>query len=390
MSDSESSKKIESLTLENFTVFENATFEFCPGINVLIGENSTGKTHALKVIYSFLRNYDFQINFQKSLPVQENRAVTAGEWVIQSISFPVNSSPPQIFKFLRTVFNTVNFKGFFRSQQIITKNPDITLSLKFSGNKLSVVITPENFLDETIINYQGKSIPSFVYLPSDEFLSKNEGFLSLYERREIPYSSLYQDLALDLNSLPLREEHLTEVQPILDSLQRIIAGEEWKKSDFIRQENGRFYFELPEGKLDVHLLADGYRKFGMLWYLLRNGSISKNSVLFWDEPETSLNPKLIRELVNILQQLAAIGVQIFIATHDYLLSYELSLLNQYPTHNQPDIKFFSLHKPSRNAGVVVESAKTLAEIAHNPILEAYTAHYDHEADLFYAVGRKND
>jgi len=138
------------------------------------------------------------------------------------------------------------------------------------------------------------------------------------------------------------------------------------------------------------LLADGYRKFGMLWYLLRNGSISKNSVLFWDEPETSLNPKLIRELVNILQQLAAIGVQIFIATHDYLLSYELSLLNQYPSHNQPDIKFFSLHKPSRNAGVVVESAKTLAEIAHNPILEAYTAHYDHEADLFYAVGRKND
>jgi len=55
MSDSESSKKIESLTLENFTVFENTTFEFCPGINVLIGENSTGKTHVLKVLYSFLK-----------------------------------------------------------------------------------------------------------------------------------------------------------------------------------------------------------------------------------------------------------------------------------------------------------------------------------------------
>ena len=49
-----------------------------------------------------------------------------------------------------------------------------------------------------------------------------------------------------------------------------------------------------------------------------------------------------------------------------------------------------LGKPSRNAGVVVEAASMLSEISHNPILEAYSAHYDHEADLFYAVGRKND
>jgi len=79
-------------------------------------------------------------------------------------------------------------------------------------------------------------------------------------------------------------------------------------------------------------------------------------------------------------------VQIFIATHDYLLSYELSLLNEYSKNDQVDIKFFSLHKPSRNAGVVVEAASTLSEISHNPILEAYSAHYDHEAELFYNAG----
>lgn len=382
MSDSESSKKIESLTLENFTVFENATFEFCPGINVLIGENSTGKTHVLKVLYSYLKTSSKKEEFSKILSQISEHAdeMNTRVYILELYSIVRTDDGRNFVRFpelAREIHSKLNFK-------LLGTKPfslEIIPFFEYQDRKGGFVFYGSGFVPDNI---------SSLYIPADEFLSKNEGFISLYERFKIPYSSLYRDLALALNSLPLREEHLTEVQPILDSLQTIIAGEDWKKSDFIKQENGRFYFELPEGKLDVHLMADGYRKFGMLWYLLRNGSISKNSVLFWDEPETSLNPKLIRELVKILQQLAAIGVQIFIATHDYLLSYELSLLNQYPSHNQPDIKFFSLHKPSRNAGVVVESAKTLAEIAHNPILEAYTAHYDHEADLFYAVGRKND
>jgi len=382
MSDSESSKKIESLTLENFTVFENTTFEFCPGINVLIGENSTGKTHALKVIYSFLKAGSEKERVSKTL-----------------LQVPEYDSEKHV-NMLDTTAYLLKLRSIFKADlKDVVRFPEqareihLELNVKLLATEpFSLKIIPffEHQGQQGDVEFKGSGLIaeniSSLYIPADEFLSKNEGFLSFYERREIPYSSLYQDLALDLNSLPLREEHLTEVQPILDNLQRIIAGEDWKKSDFIRQENGRFYFELPEGKLDVHLLADGYSKFGMLWYLLRNGSISKNSVLFWDEPETSLNPKLIRELVKILQQLASIGVQIFIATHDYLLSYELSLLNEYSKNDQVDIKFFSLHKPSRNAGVVVEAASTLSEISHNPILEAYSAHYDHEAELFYNAG----
>ena len=47
--------KVQSLSLENFTAFEKATFDFCPGINVLIGVNATGKTHVMKVIYALLK-----------------------------------------------------------------------------------------------------------------------------------------------------------------------------------------------------------------------------------------------------------------------------------------------------------------------------------------------
>ena len=44
---------LEQLHLENFTVFRKLDLKFCRGINVLIGENGTGKTHLLKVLYAF-------------------------------------------------------------------------------------------------------------------------------------------------------------------------------------------------------------------------------------------------------------------------------------------------------------------------------------------------
>ena len=43
----------QNLRLQNFTAFGDVAFEFVPGINVFIGTNGTGKTHLLKVLYSF-------------------------------------------------------------------------------------------------------------------------------------------------------------------------------------------------------------------------------------------------------------------------------------------------------------------------------------------------
>ncbi len=47
--------RIDRLSLKDFTVFAQADMDFSPGLNVLIGANGTGKSHVLKVLYSFLR-----------------------------------------------------------------------------------------------------------------------------------------------------------------------------------------------------------------------------------------------------------------------------------------------------------------------------------------------
>lgn len=44
--------KIKRIKFQNYTVFEDQQMEFSPGINVIIGENGTGKTHLMKALYS--------------------------------------------------------------------------------------------------------------------------------------------------------------------------------------------------------------------------------------------------------------------------------------------------------------------------------------------------
>ena len=38
---------LKKIQLDNFTVFDNLTIEFSPGVNIFVGENGLGKTHIM-------------------------------------------------------------------------------------------------------------------------------------------------------------------------------------------------------------------------------------------------------------------------------------------------------------------------------------------------------
>lgn len=54
------------------------------------------------------------------------------------------------------------------------------------------------------------------------------------------------------------------------------------------------------GCRDYNLVAEGLRKIALLWQLIKNGTLEKGSVLFWDEPEANINPKYIPVLAELL------------------------------------------------------------------------------------------
>jgi len=341
--------KIKDLSITNFTAFEQAKFNFCDGINVLIGTNGTGKTHAMKAMYALL---------------------------------PTSSDWNKIFN-IKIINNLIRNHNDENEDIAFYKNIDTTQELIYKGISF-LKISIARIKAEIKLSISKSEEVNPIYLPTIEMLSIYDHFFATYERREIPYDRICYDLALALNAAVLRKTHADyqSVEPIINNLQQIITGSENQEKDVVVKESEHFYFNFNGNKLDVNLVADGYRKLGTLFYLLRNGSLTTNSILFWDEPEANLNPKLIVKVAKVLQALTATGMQIFIATHDYLLSHELSLLAEYPDENPIALKFFSLYKPNEQSSVIVEEGQTLADIAHNPILEEFAAHYDREVELF--------
>ena len=99
-----------------------------------------------------------------------------------------------------------------------------------------------------------------------------------------------------------------------------------------------------------------------------------------------MNPKLTKHLTEALLGLAREDVQVFLATHDYMLTSDLSLA--VDTH--PDLRgktaFFSLHRPCAENGVVVERGEVMAEIQENPILDAFADLHDREREAFRRNG----
>ncbi|MCP5528476.1 MAG: ATP-binding protein [Verrucomicrobiales bacterium] len=69
------------------------------------------------------------------------------------------------------------------------------------------------------------------------------------------------------------------------------------------------------GAFEIPLVAEGFRKLGTVSYLLANGTLARQSILFWDEPETNLNPAYMVKLAELLVAIARNGTQVIVATH---------------------------------------------------------------------------
>jgi len=113
---------------------------------------------------------------------------------------------------------------------------------------------------------------------------------------------------------------------------------------------------------------------GLLWVLVQNGTLLSGSVLFWDEPEANLNPQLLKTIVKILLELQRMGVQIFIATHDYVLLKEFDL----QAMQSDKILFHSLFRNDQTEEIEIKNTHNYLEIHPNSIDDAYADLIDGE------------
>lgn len=260
---------------EDLTGKTTFKLEFCDGINVLIGENGVGKSTILKMIYA------------------------AAQW----------SSAPSAQE------SVCGLRQFFSNH--LKKSDSLKNSGEKNGDCYYKVSDGANDFENNLSNHSiichnrwGELNIQSVFIPTTEMLSHAKGFLAMNQKYNMPFDKTQVDIIVNA-SLPETREISPLVSKILDQISEVIDGT-------VIMEDDSFYVIKRDGrKIDFSLEAEGLRKLGLLWKLLRNGLLEENTILLWDEPEANLNPELYPLVAEILLELQRNKVQVFVATHSY-------------------------------------------------------------------------
>jgi predicted ATPase len=352
---------LKSLHLKNFTVFPDANLEFGRHINVIIGENGLGKTHLLKAAYAGIAA----------------SAATHGleQWSHgDDLRMDIKSKLSGVFR-AESVLNLIH-----RSESDAGCDDKKTLSLKYRfedgaldfGFTLRAIASASmngerlrgvNPALEAQHSYPTKHIETMpVFLPARELLTIYPGFISLYETTHLPFEETWRDTAVLLGAPLAKGVREMRIAELLEPIERTMGGR------LILEESGRFYLDTPKvGRIEMHLLAEGFRKLGMIARLIATGALLDNGYLFWDEPEANLNPKIIKSIARTILQISGTGIQVFIATHSLFLLRELHIL-QKREFKELDTRCFGLHLAPGGA-VGVEQGATMDDVGSITVLD---------------------
>ena len=308
-----------------------------PGINVFIGANGTGKTHLMKVAYS-------------ACDISKTKASFAEKLV--RVFLPSGRAIGRLVK--RQQKSTRCAAEIFRD----------TLKLRISFSNHSTV--SESAKVTGAKDWKSSEIES-VYIPVKEMLANAAGFRALYALREIFFEEIYPDIIDRALRPALRRKSPDNSGKLLANVQKTMEGKVIVKKEEVFLKN-------KQGNLEFTLLAEGIRKLGLLWLLIQNGSLLKGSVLFWDEPETNLNPSLFGPLMEILLELQRTGIQVFLATHDYVILKELDL------RKRPGdiVVFHSLYRDKGSGQIQSHTTDEYLQIHPNAIQDTFLDLFDRD------------
>lgn len=338
---------ITQIKLDNFTVFKDTEINFDKGINIFIGENGTGKTHILKVLYSACQAANPKVSFSNKV---------------------VRTMLPDEFKISRLITrkcgnHSANIKVSAQTdEKALVKS--ISLGFSIKTKKWDAEVKGEENWEKAF-----KDISS-IFIPAKEILSNSYNLTAAVDKDNVRFDDTYIDI---INSAKVDisvGRNSVDRDSRLKSIEKIIGGTVYYDSN-----KDEFYLIQGKSKQEFNLVAEGICKMALLWQLVKNGTLEKGSVLFWDEPEANINPAYLSIIVELLYELQQNGVQIFISTHDYMLA------KYFETRKKPNVSL-TFHSFRKKSGVVeYSSAHKFADLKDNLIIESFDKLLDEIYDL---------
>ena len=345
---------IERIEIRDFLVFRGEFAMDCAqGVNVIIGSNGTGKTTLLKVLYALCQEmetedmnlFEYFETDRKNLPYDLELLVNIPE-IERERKYICSSS----------LFTNSNLHLTYRHKPKVKYGNDMC--------------------DYTWIHYVSRGNCGMVsganidlprsFIPSKEMLTHSKGLTELAEDFEIPFDRTLLEIIKKARRPKATPNKLSNKTKKI--IKKVAKASFSKEVDY--DLHGFFAIKDDGRKIYFSLEAEGYRKLGLLWKLLQNGLLEPGSVLFWDEPESSLNPELMNSIAEFLLDLSRNKVQIFCATHSDMFAEAIELKRE----ENDKVQFATLRKEGE--GIVAETEEHYSNLTHNPIVKAAIELYD--------------
>lgn len=336
---------LKQARFHNFTCVPNAKWEFATGINVIVGENGLGKSHVLKALYALLKVQADAKDLSKSTLEK--------------------AYADKLVAVLRP-----EALGRLAKRKQGRERCELELQLKDSEHDCTIGFATSSKTQVEVVKAPTKNLPlSPAYLPTRELVTLCPWFLSLYDNYHLEFEEIWRDTVSLLGNPALKGPREKDVAQLLEPLEVAMSGKV-----VVDSQSGRFYLQAGEGLMEMPLVAEGLRKLAMLARLISTGTLLKQGFLFWDEPETNLNPKLIKTVAASIVAVANSGVQVFIATHSLFLLRELEILLTNESHAKLRHRWFAL--AAKGGGVELEQGERVEDIQTLVMLDEELAQSD--------------
>lgn len=290
--------RIDEVRLKNFGMIEEFYDKQFANINLIIGENGTGKTFLLKALYSAVRSME---DYRRGDDIK-----TINEVVSEKLrwTFQVDKLGDMVSKSAEEGLSLEICLGSERIGYQFTAS---------ASGKVGNASAPD-----------GGKAGNSIFIPAKEVLSL---FSVILKSREVDksfgFDDTYYDLARALRIAPSRGKNYTVFANSRKIVSDVIDG----KVDYDEGSGKWFYKNKKNQKFSIGATSEGVKKIAIMERLLANGYLSNNSIIFIDEIESALHPKAICQFLDMIDSIANnMGVQVFIASHSYFVIKKLFLI----------------------------------------------------------------
>jgi AAA15 family ATPase/GTPase len=300
---------IKSVAMQNFGPLLDTKWENLGNINVLIGANSSGKSFYLKALYTAIKSLE---GYKRG---NENK--TLAEILADKLYWTFQV--PKI-------------------GDLVTKGQSEALSFQFEIDNKELKYSFGRETTKKILSLENDITPitsNSIFLPAKEVLSIYQNIIQYYDQyKTFGFDDTYVDLVRALSFPCTRGKKFPIIAKSRKELGAIING----KIEF-DTDSQVWQYKKGKVKYPISVTSEGIKKIGILDTLLGNRYLTPQSTVFIDEPEAALHPSAISLFLEIISELAKLGMQFFMATHSYFVIKKLYLITKAKKLNIPIASF---------------------------------------------------